>query len=165
MGSIGQAIKSLRRRKGFSQQKVQDLSEGLVKAAWIASLETDRLELLSQKQVEKLQRIAEILGASVLDIFSDAGLIDLPYPPETSSEEQEILDDFRRLSPELRQAALNLVHDLRVAYQSEPTAGAVVSLAVRHASLVPGNSGANRALEVVKRQESHEQKDKGNNSS
>ncbi len=119
MGSIGNAIKHLRHQKGLSQQRIQDLSQGQVKAAWIASLETDRLELLSAKQIEKLRRISEILGVTMLDIYREAGLIELPHPEGASPEERQILDDFRQLSPELKQAAVSIVRDLRRATRVE----------------------------------------------
>jgi transcriptional regulator with XRE-family HTH domain len=113
MASIGSAIKRLRHRKGYSQQKIQELTRGEVKAAWIASLETDRLELLSQKQVEKLQSIADVLGVTVLDIYHEAGLVELPHPSGASREERQMLNEFRRLPPEIRQVALVILRDLR----------------------------------------------------
>lgn len=146
MGSIGQAIKHLRHQKGLSQQKIQELSQGQVKAAWIASLETDRLELLSSKQIEKLKRIAEILDVSVLDIYREAGLIELPHPQDASPEERQILDDFRQLSPELKQAACSIVRDLRRATRREPSSP---GLSRPESSAGELASPAPRSLEVV----------------
>ncbi len=113
MASFGSAIRRLRRQKGLSQQAVERLTQGEVKAAWIASLETDRLELVSREQADKLQKIAAVLGVTALEIYREAGLVELPHLKGASPDEVQILKEFRRLPPELKQAALLIIRDLR----------------------------------------------------
>ncbi len=119
MASIGSAIKRLRRRKGLSQQRIQEMTQGAVKAAWIASLETDRLELLSQKQIARLERLASVLDVTVFEILREAGLVEQPYPSGVSREERQLLNEFRRLTAEMRPAALTIIRDLRRATEDE----------------------------------------------
>ena len=98
MPSIGEAVRRLRRKLGYSQGDVIKRSEGRLSQAWLASLEVGRVK---HSNPEMLAILAKVLGVSIVDIYREAG-IDVssalaPSPTGASPEEQELIAIYRDL--------------------------------------------------------------------
>ncbi len=110
MPSIGQVVARLRRRKGWSQDKLQEISGGKIKSRWVASLETGRIK---HSDPEKLEILASYLDTTVLDIYEQAGVIH--FPPKRdyqTAREQNLIEEFRRLPPDVQETVYQMVHRL-----------------------------------------------------
>ncbi len=114
--SLASIIKRLRKTRGLTQAQVEYLSKGKIKRDWLASFERGRIK---RPPPEKLEPLAALLNTTVLEIYREAGIVDIPYPPESSAKEQELLEDFRNLTPEQQQEAINLIRLIRKASHIE----------------------------------------------
>ncbi len=110
--SIGDVVRRMRQNRGLTQRDINQRSAGRIKTSWLASLETGRITNPPQ---EKLSTLASLLGTSVLDIYQEAGVVEFPTPSGASADEQVLIEEFRKLPPSLKRAALAIVRDLNSA--------------------------------------------------
>ncbi len=110
--TIGEVVRRMRQNRGLTQRDINQRSGGRIKTSWLASLETGRITNPPQ---EKLSTLAGLLGTSVLDIYQEAGVVEFPTPTGASADEELLIEEFRKLPPSLKRAALAIVRDLNSA--------------------------------------------------
>lgn len=119
MPSIGKVVARLRRRRGLSQMRVQELSGKKINAGWLASLETDKIKNPPQ---DKLELLAGFLGTTVLDIYKEAGIVNLPFPEGADPDDQRILALLHQMTEEEKRKFLEFL-EARYPTPDEATPG------------------------------------------
>ena len=112
MKSLGVIIKRLREKRGLTQKQVEIQTYGKIDSSWLASFETGKIKF---SEPDKLATLAAALGTSTFYLYTEAGIIEPPNPAGTDPQEQDIVDSFRRLSPAMKEVALNMLHQIAAA--------------------------------------------------